>query len=80
MERNEITVFPLGGERCAVRYLVDDVRNREAIPARTIPLLHRLIGSFQRYGRLGERPMTETEFERQYRKLVNPHTKLFGKS
>lgn len=78
MERNEITAFPLGGETCIVRYLTDDARNRVSIPARTISIPHRLMGSFQRYGRLGERPMTAKEFERQYRTLVDPKTKLFG--
>lgn len=80
MERNEITVFPLGQGTCVVRYLTDDVRNKSSIPARTIPLSHNLIRHFQRYGRLGERPMTAREFETLYRRLVNPSTKLFGKS
>lgn len=78
MERSEITVFPLGQSTCAVRYLIDYVRNKSSIPARTIPLPHNIMRHFQRYGRLGERPMTERELERQYRTLVDPKTKLFG--
>lgn len=77
MERNEITVFPLGQDRCAVRYITD-VGNRQT-RARTLPLPHDLIKHFQRYGRLGERPMTKGAFETLYRRFVDPKTKLFEK-
>lgn len=74
MEKNEITVLPLGQDRCAVRYITH-VGNRQT-RTRTLPLPHNLMRSFQRYGRLGERPMTKGEFETQYRRLVDPNTKL----
>lgn len=83
MEKSEITVFPLGYERCVVRYISDledkkDKGNRQTT-TKTLPLPHNLIRHFQRYGRLGERPMTKVELEILYRRLVDPNTKLFDK-
>lgn len=82
MERNEITVFPLGQDRCIVRY-ISDIRDKNKVgggqaTTRTLPLPHNLIRHFQRYGRFGERPMTKEEFEALYRRLVDPNTKLFS--
>lgn len=81
MERNEITVFPIGQGGCVVRYISDledkkDKGSRQTT-TRTFPLPQNLMRPFQRYGRLGERPMTKGEFETLYRRLVDPNTKLF---
>lgn len=51
-------------------------RGSRQTTTRTLPLPHNPIGHFQRYGRLKERPMTKTEFETLYRRLVDPNTKL----
>lgn len=80
MEKSEITIFPLGQERGVVRY-ISDITGRynigsSKLTTKTLPMPHNLIRHFQRYGRLGERPMTRAEFETLYRRLVDPNTKL----
>lgn len=75
MVKNEITVFPLGQEGCVVRYGTNPENNIQT-RTRTLPLPHNLMRHFQRYGRLGEQPMTKREFETLYRRLVDPNTQL----
>lgn len=49
MEKNEITVFPLGQEGAVVRYGIDPGNSRQT-RTRTLPLPHNLMRHFQRYG------------------------------
>lgn len=77
MEDNEITMFPLGNDKCIVRHFTtDDLANKASLLGRIYHIPSSISQRFQRYGRLGQRPMTKTEFEALHRQHADPNTRL----